>query len=258
MASPDDWTISALLPGFHYVDSAFNKTRGVVTFDRVEDFNSGWEWFAELGPSLEAWGATQDGLVGRGRVNKGWRPFPGQLFVLDFDYEGRFEHGKIKEGITDLDTRYSWWQWRPHNTAFVRFKGVLGKNLEEETQFLLGGENGLRGYSVRQFEGSSKVLLIMENRRNFIYDYLQLIHIGGAVFFDTGATWRENDRPSVGDFHSDVGLGLRLASSRSVESAIGRIDLAYALDDNKKSSRWVVSIGVDFALDFQDGTKFDQ
>ena len=59
----------------------------------------------------------------------------------------------------------------------------------------------------------------------------QLFNVGGAVFYDMGATWGRDPlgTPSQGLLR-DVGFGLRLGSSRSALGNVLHIDVAYPLD----------------------------
>ncbi|PIP82310.1 MAG: hypothetical protein COR54_15505, partial [Elusimicrobia bacterium CG22_combo_CG10-13_8_21_14_all_63_91] len=66
--------------------------------------------------------------------------------------------------------------------------------------------------------------------------------IGAVVFFDSGYVWPASSRVQPNDMKSSVGLGLRVAPSRSAGNSPVRIDLAYALSDNKSSSRFSLSI----------------
>jgi hypothetical protein len=258
LAAPHDRTTSALLAGFDYKNVRFVKERGVRTFDRDEDLNKGLEVYAEAGPSFESWGATRDGLLGRIKVNKIWNPRARQYVITTMGADGRIEQRAVQDGILKLGIHYTSVDWQPGHTGVLRTQVELGRNLDEETQLLLGGENGLRGYSVRQFSGSKKVLFNVENRQVLLYDLWQLMNLGWAVFSDTGAVWKESEQVQWRNFRSDVGVGLRIAPSRSTDPSLIRMDVAYALQDNQRSSRFVVNIGADFSFNLAREKKFDQ
>jgi hemolysin activation/secretion protein len=149
-------------------------------------------------------------------------------------------------------------RWLKENTAWLRTEIISSKNLDPENQFLLGGENGLRGYSVRQFSGPKRALVTLENRQVLVHDWLRLVSIGWAAFVDTGAVWTDTRTPPLNRFRSDVGVGLRFAPSRSFDPGLIRIDLAYALQENNKSSRVLVNIGADISFGEKKFRKFDQ
>lgn len=91
---------------------------------------------------------------------------------------------------------------------------------DDPRAFVIGGPWTLRGYRYHDFQtlpnlaGTRMALFQLEYRIPFI-DYLifgwpgrwGLAGIGGAVFFDAGAAWRDDIR--LDDVHSNYGLGLR-------------------------------------------------
>src|SRR5581483_8701122 len=101
-------------------------------------------------------------------------------------------------------------------------------------------------------------LVTLENRRAVLYDWLRLVSIGWAVFGDAGTVWNRHASLDTRDVKSDIGLGIRLAPSRSVDPGLLRIDLAYALDDNEQPSRFVLNIGADIRFGEHRERKFDQ
>ena len=251
-------TVAAALAGFDYQDQRFEKFRGVRTFDRDEDVNMGWEWKAEAGPSLESLGATRDGSFGRALVKKVVILAGDDLWFNRLDLSGRGEARSVHNGIMRFRSELYVPQWRPDNTASLRGEWVASHNLDPENQFLLGGESGLRGYSVRQFAGDNSLLVTLENRRAVLYDWLRLVSIGWAVFGDAGAVWSRHTSLDTREIKSDVGLGIRLAPSRSVDPGLLRIDVAYALDDNQQPTRFVLNIGADIRFGEHQLRKFDQ
>jgi outer membrane translocation and assembly module TamA len=63
-----------------------------------------------------------------------------------------------------------------------------------------------------------------------------------VVFYDSGYVWPSDSPARFSDLKNSLGLGLRLAPSRSSNNSPVRIDLAYALSDNQSPSRWSLSI----------------
>ena len=80
-----------------------------------------------------------------------------------------------------------------------------------------------------------------------------LIHPGAAVFFDAGRAWfidapvdkyQRFFQRADGRVLRDVGLGLRLGSSRSSRGAVVHLDVAFPLDRSDaslKAVQWLVS-----------------
>lgn len=256
---PTNRRVNPVLLGFERENIRFHKIRGVTTFDRDEDINLGGSWMAEAGPSNEHFGATQRGWVGRFSTGKNFHFREDLVWFNGLYYDGRFENDAVQNGVFRLRSQYFLLDWRPKHTVSLRGEYILSKNLDPESQFLLGGENGLRGYSVRQFGGANRTLFTLENRRAVLYDWLHLVSVGWAVFADVGAVWEETRfAPDVDRFRSDIGAGLRLAPSRSVNPGLIRIDVAYALQDNDRTSRFVVNIGADVSFGERRVRKFEQ
>lgn len=257
LASPDDRVVSAVLLGLEWRERRFIKRRAVATFDRDEDINLGWDVFVEAGPSLSSLGATRDGAAANAAVRRAWAFADDQFLFFRTEASSRYEQGAVRNGVTRARGRWISRNWWRENTAVLTGELRVGRNLDRERQFLLGGENGLRGYDVRRFSGNKAALITVESRRLLVYDWLQLGHIGWAVFADAGRTWEQGDSLSLTQFKSDIGAGLRIAPSRSVSPDIIRVDIAYALDDNGRGSRWVASVGGEIVFGEQRERKFD-
>jgi outer membrane protein assembly factor BamA len=96
---------------------------------------------------------------------------------------------------------------------------------------MLGGDNGLRGYPLRYQAGTARALLTLEQRFYTDWYPFRLFHVGAAAFFDMGRTWG-TDVTGAGSLGllKDVGVGLRLGSSRSSFGNVLHVDLAFPLD----------------------------
>jgi hemolysin activation/secretion protein len=103
--------------------------------------------------------------------------------------------------------------------------------LDSDRQLLLGGEEGLRGYPLRYQAGTSRALLTLEERYYTGWYPFRLFHVASAAFFDMGRTWGTDVTGATSDgLLKNVGVGLRLGSSRSAFGNVIHIDLAFPLD----------------------------
>ena len=79
--------------------------------------------------------------------------------------------------------------------------------------------------------GTSLALLTLEERYYTDWYPFRLFHVAGAAFFDMGRTWGTDvtgaHQPGL---LKDVGIGLRLGSSRSAFGNVVHVDLAFPLD----------------------------
>ena len=98
---------------------------------------------------------------------------------------------------------------------------------------MLGGDTGARGYPLRFQTGDKSLLFTVEQRYFTDWYPFRLFHVGGALFFDVGRTWGNSPvADSSKELLSDVGFGLRLASSRSGLGRMIHIDLAFPLSNS--------------------------
>ena len=144
--------------------------------------------------------------------------------------EGRLESGELRGTTLSASARY-YFRQSPRRVFFMDLSSVAGENLDAEQQILLGGDSGLRGYPLRYQAGEGRWLFTAEQRWFTNWYPFQLFNVGGAVFYDMGATWGRDPlgTPSLGLLR-DVGFGLRLGNSRSALGNVLHIDVAFPLD----------------------------
>ena len=123
----------------------------------------------------------------------------------------------------------------------------VARALDTESQLLLGGDSGLRGYPLRFQDGDRRLLLTLEQRFFSRREFFRLFNLGAAVFFDAGSAWFE-DSLADPEVLRDVGLGLRIGSSRSGGGTMVHLDLAFPLDRDRsiESVQWLVSTSETF------------
>jgi hypothetical protein len=99
-------------------------------------------------------------------------------------------------------------------------------------QAVLGGGNGLRGYSYFEFAGDKLALGNIEYR---LYTPLTLftVRIGAAAFFDIGNVWERNQNIDLGEMQSGAGVGLRFGLTKSSTARVVSLDIARALSKNE-------------------------
>ena len=100
---------------------------------------------------------------------------------------------------------------------------------------MLGGDSGLRGYPLRYQVGDRRFLISLEERYFSDLYVMKLLRVGGAVFVDVGRSWFPSN-PSRKEFGvlGDVGIGLRLESTRTPSGNLIHIDLAVPLVDGQR------------------------
>jgi len=110
-------------------------------------------------------------------------------------------------------------------------QATAGSNLDADTQVLLGGDSGLRGYPLRYQAGTGRWLFTAEQRMFSNWFPFQLFNVGGAMFFDMGGvTGRDPLGSDPQGVLKDVGVGLRFGNSRSALGNVLHVDFAFPLD----------------------------
>jgi hemolysin activation/secretion protein len=227
------------------VPDNYLEARDLDQLKRTEDLHLGTQLHARLGVATTAFGSTEDAAIFDAAAGTGWKPAADQTFLLTSGLSGRWGRDGAEDLLFEGGARYYWRDWGDH-LLFFTLEGAKARNLDPEKQLLLGGDNGLRGYPLRYQDGDDRLLLTVEQR--FFTDYypFHLVHVGGAVFFDAGRTW--GGGASQLGLLRDVGLGLRLSSSRSGLGNVIHFDLAFPLDGDPsiKSVQWLVTTKASF------------
>lgn len=233
--------------GFEYVEDGFVTERQLDQIQRTEDLNLGTQFRARLGWSASTFGTERDHLMASTRLTTGFRPGARQLLLTSFEGGSRWGNQGRENFLVGGNLRYYLRNFG-NGLFYLAARGALADELDPETQLLLGGDTGLRGYPLRYQAGDRQWLVQLEQRFFSNRELFHVLHLGGAVFFDAGRSWFKDfdfgDQPVL----TDVGLGLRLGSSRSSSGAMVHIDLAYPLDRQEgiESLQWLVSTSETF------------
>lgn len=169
-----------------------------------------------------------------------------QFFVSQASFQVRRQSGTWNNMIADLSARYYFQTGKanfgffksPRQTFVLNVSTTLTRNVDLPFQLSLGEEEGLRGYTFRNFNGLNRALLNFEDRI-FTPWQNRLLGIGFVSFLDAGHVWSKNS--SSDSFGSSVGVGVRLAFKKFQRTKILRIDFAYPFV-NAPSKRISISI----------------
>jgi hypothetical protein len=216
--------------GYERVQDAYQERKNFDQIMRTEDVLVGFRAWARLGYASEAFGSDSDALILDSGVRDGRDIGSKQSLFSAAWASGRYEHGEIRNGILGAESRY-YLATSARSKFVAHVSGTVTENLDENHQLTLGGDTGLRGYPYAYQAGTAKALLSLEQRYYSKWYPFRLVHVGGAVFFDMGRTWGTDvtGEKSMG-LLKDVGIGLRLGSSRSSFGNVIHIDLAFPLD----------------------------
>jgi len=217
--------------GLEYLEDAFEERRNLDQIERTEDLYTGNYLRAQIGYAADEWGSDRDAWIIEAGAGTSFET-EDRKHTLLLRAEGgtRIESGDLRNALLTGYARY-YWRTAKRQLFYASLSGTVSQSLDADEQIQLGGDNGLRGYPLRYQDGSSRALLTLEHRVYTKYYLFRLFHLGGAVFFDMGRTWGRGTvgQPTEG-LLKDVGIGLRLGSSRSSFGNVIHVDLAFPLD----------------------------
>jgi outer membrane protein assembly factor BamA len=211
------------------VQDRFVEERDLDQIHRTEDLQLGRKFHLRAGLASAATGSERTVAIFDGSASLGYRPSPRQTLTLETRGSGRWGSAGAENLLLSAAGRYYLRDFGDQ-LFFANLEVAAADTLDAENQLLLGGDNGLRGYPLRYQDGDRRLLLTLEQRFFTRFQLFQLLHIGGALFYDVGRTWG-SDRRFGKNFGwlQDVGVGLRLASSRSHSGSVLHLDLAFPL-----------------------------
>jgi len=230
-----------------WLTDRFDTTHNRDQIGRTEDLHYGLTAMLQLGVASPAFGADRHALITNGHASYGWQLTEQQQLFANASVVGRLEQGRLVDLRSGGDAT---WYWRTshHTLTFARLSGDTGKALDLDHYYLLGGDNGLRGYPLRYQEGSGRAQFSVEERLYTDWTLWRLFDVGGAVFFDTGRTFGSSPvgTPNLG-WLRDVGVGLRLGNNRSSLGNVIYFDVAAPLDgENIKRLQFLVGASATF------------
>ncbi len=242
---PDERTLAYPWISWDRVPDNYLVARNLDQIQRTEDLELGTHLHGRLGFASSAFGSTESAAVFDATAVTGWKPSTDQTLLLSSDLSGRYGRDGAENVLAGAAARYYWRDWGEH-LLFITLSGNAARNLDPENQLLLGGDSGLRGYPLRYQDGNGRLLFTAEQRIFTNFYPFHLVHVGGAVFFDAGRTW--GGGASELGWLRDVGIGLRLSSSRSGLGNVIHVDLAFPLDGDPsiKSMQWLVTTKTSF------------
>ena len=244
--APQDRDIKILGISVGHRDIDFVRTRYVNQMGRVEDIAVGYGYSMSIGYGSPFYGSDRSETVLNWLFSLSLAHQDSLFLNTHADYTTRLSsepresvfNGRIKLARKNL----------LYQTLAARLSTVFEFGREGESQVILDGENGMRGYSPYAFNGEKRIILNIESRTIFnggIFEKLNsLVVIGSVIFLDLGYIWSGNELV-LSQPKRSIGAGLRFSIPRLSGSRIYRFDFAYPLDTLEGASRVpVITYGI--------------
>ena len=218
--------------GFEMVQDRYEKSSNYDQINRVEDRFLGTRLSGRLGVARAGSGSDRDALLLKFGAQTGFGDSETSSLLLATEVGSRLEQDGAQNLQLGLSAKY-YRNQSERRRLYVSLGGTYGYNLDLDQYAVLGGDTGARGYPLRFQTGDKSVLFTVEQRYFTDWYPFRLFHVGGALFFDVGRTWGDSPvAASSNELLSDVGVGLRLASSRSGLGRMIHLDLAFPLSNS--------------------------
>ncbi len=217
--------------GFESIEDSFSKVRNMDYIARTEDFYVGQRYHWTLGWAAEGLGSSRDQLAMDGFYQASYWVDHQNLLRIQGFANGYLDanDGDFENLWLTLNTSY--YRRQHHNwTFYTNARLDYTSGLTGDRQVLLGGDTGLRGYDRNYQAGDRSFVVSLEERYYSDSHPLRLFRIGYAAFLDVGRAWYDDqDNGENGGTLADIGIGVRLNSSRANKNRVIHIDLAFPL-----------------------------
>jgi hypothetical protein len=150
------------------------------------------------------------------------------------------DSGRVEGGVTLMSRRFA------RQTVVLHAEGGAARRPAPGTEFDLWlAQNGPRAFGAHAFTGTRRYWLVAEDRVLVTPSLLGLFGVGLAPFVEWGGAWYDDERPRAG---GDVGLALRLGSTRSTRGEVTEISFARRFGAGFAGSGWALTVreAVDF------------
>jgi outer membrane protein assembly factor BamA len=228
---PQNRTLSYPFLNYAVVEDNYKTAFNLDQIHRTEDLHLGIAVNAQLGYAAKALGSDQNRLVLTGSVHDTLSYNARNLLQHRLTWYGLWNQEQDKGEDIQLDYNLRYFHSQTDKRSFfAQLDVTYTRGLNTHRQVVLGGESGARAFDSRFQTGDRRVLLTLEERQYTPIHFLNLIRVGYAAFFDIGRAWQPGVDDGIDqDLLADVGVGLRLASSKANSGSIVHIDVAFPL-----------------------------
>lgn len=212
---------------FEAIEDSYVEGYNIGQIKRTEDLHIGHHLRVIVGFAP----GSDNSLIVKGEYTDTLLYRPKLLLQVATNWDGRRDQhsGSWQDTVMHLELNLNRGQ-TDRRSLFLSLSANHSINLNNGRQVDLGGSSGLRGFDNHFLNGNTALKFTAEERVFTDYHFLQLVRLGFAVFYDAGRVFG-NSNPLMQNIYQNIGVGLRLAPSRSESGQIVHLDLAYPIND---------------------------
>ncbi len=228
---------------YQYLQNKYGVFKNLNQIQRPEDVSLGQTFSVRIGMGGKSLGNADDVLRYLVSYDAMVDLSDRHLLELSVDLDGRQHFGtdELDPSILTSAVAYHYLQ-DEKNRWYARAEMSLGDSLPQHKQLTVGDITGLRGYPTDYLRGDRRYVFTLERRYFSDVHIFNLLRLGGVVFFDVGKAWGLPNEPQP-PLLSDVGIGLRLSSTKVRIGNVIHVDLAIPTSARQGIGKYQLTIG---------------
>ncbi len=226
-ALPTDRELTYPWLEYQFIEDEFSVYRNIHQIQRVEDLAMGKSLTLRVGYAGEAFDNADDAFRFSGEYTDVLAVNDHHIFKFSAHVDGRqySSLANMSSTVAGGEFAYHLLQSRNHRW-YARLRYDAGKDLQRHEKLTVGGMVGVRGYPLDFQRGDQRYVFSLEKRYFSDIHLFNLFRIGGVAFFDAGRAW-DSENADDASHLSNVGVGLRVSSSKARIGHIVHIDVAF-------------------------------
>ena len=220
---------------------AFESFIDLMGMDTPEDYNLAWNGSATLGTYTRALGSSMAAPFFRLQAANGWSSSSEDLTLFTSEFSGRDPASGLENAQANL-ALVQYYKLTSNQVLAGLATLDIGKRLDPENWFYLGGEQGLRGFPNALHPDNLRWLVSVDYRLLTEQRWWGLVRLGYNAFVDVGAV-RQFDGQGWSKPYSDLGVGLRLGNLKSSLGRVILVSVAAPLNREPYQSKFQFTIG---------------
>ncbi len=217
---------------FSSISEYFYKDTKLNTFFTEDIVIGGWG-SAILGKTISLDSTGTDAFYLAGIGEKSYLSDDAKLYLF-----GRLAGGSAFAHSVGFNTYQEFWgllfyRLSPHFLFATQVRQQTVWNWRGVRQLLLDNNHYLRGYTLNELSGENRFVANLELR--FFPDFrFWIFYFSGAIFYDGGTIWNQNQKIFKSKWRNAVGFGFRIHNDKtSGKLGIVRVDFAFNLEKKK-------------------------